>query len=254
MRISIVTLFPKLFDAFAEVGVTGRAIKRGIAEIECFNPREFAGNSYGSVDERPYGGGPGMVMMAEPLRKTINTIAEKHSGRNLVVINFSPCGQKLDQHFIEQLTSKSDDVSQYCLICGRYEGIDERFIQKYVDISISLGDFVVSGGELGAFVLLDALLRRLPGTLGNKESSLHDSFMEGMLQYPHYTKPDIFESMRVPSVLKSGNHKAIEAWRREKAIERTLKHRPDLISKFIDSGYFSESELIYIREKQSLIN
>ena len=134
MRFSIVTLFPKLFDAFAEVGVTGRALKRGIAEIECFNPRDFSGNSYGSVDQRPYGGGPGMVMMAEPLRATIKSIAESHPGRRLVVINFSPCGQKLDQDFIEELVLKPNDSVQYCLICGRYEGIDERFIEKYVDI------------------------------------------------------------------------------------------------------------------------
>ena len=242
-----------MFDAFASVGVTGRAVGKGIAEIECINPRDFAGNSYGCVDRRPFGGGPGMIMMAEPLKKSLMAISKKHLKSNLLVINFSPCGQRLDQTLIEELVAHRDNNRRYCLICGRYEGIDERFIEKYVDISISLGDFIVSGGELAAFVFLDSLIRRLPGVLGNKESAIHDSFMDGMLQYPHYTKPNVFESVEVPAILKSGDHKAIQLWRREKAIDKTLKSRPDLIRKYVDLGYFSDAELAYISERSDCL-
>ena len=250
MKFSIITLFPQLFDAFANAGVVGRAIGKGIAEIECINPRDFAENSYGCIDKRPFGGGPGMIMMAEPLKKSIIAISNKHLKSNLVVINFSPCGQKLDQTLIEEfISNRSDKDHRHCLICGRYEGIDERFIKKYVDLSISLGDFIVSGGEVAAFVFLDSLIRRLPGVLGNKESGTHDSFMDGMLQYPHYTKPNVFESMEVPAILKSGDHRAIHLWRREKAIDKTILSRPDLIRKYIGLGYFSDAELAYINKR-----
>ena len=254
MKFSIITLFPQMFDAFINVGVIRKAVGRGIAEIECINPRDFAENSYGCVDKRPFGGGPGMIMMAEPLKKSIISISKKHVKSNLVVINFSPCGDKLDQTLIEEFVStRGDNNRRYCLICGRYEGIDERFIEKYVDLSISLGDFIISGGEIAAFVFLDSLIRRLPGVLGNKESGIHDSFMDGMLQYPHYTKPNIFESMEVPAILKSGDHKAIQSWRREKAIDKTIQSRPDLIRKYIDSGYFSDAELAYISNRSDCL-
>ena len=249
MKFSVISIFPELFDVFAEVGVTGRAIGRGIAEIECINPREFTNDVRGCVDHRPYGGGPGMIMMAGPLQKAVDAAFQKHFDKKPKVVNFSPHGQALDQNLIERVVANRDEENQYCLICGRYEGIDERFIEKYVDISISIGDYVVSGGELAAFVFLDSVIRRLPGVLSNKESSLHDSFMQGMLQYPHYTKPSVFESMEVPSVLRSGDHKAIALWRREKAIEKTIQSRPDLIQKYINLGYFSKAELAYIREK-----
>ena len=250
MKFSVITLFPQMFDVFADVGAVGRAVGNGIAEIECTNPRDFAENSYGCVDGKPFGGGPGMIMMAEPLKKSIISISKKHLKSNLMVINFSPCGKKLDQTLIEEFVSNRGEKNRrYCLICGRYEGIDERFIEKYVDLSISLGDFIVSGGEVAAFVFLDSLIRRLPGVLGNKESGMHDSFMHGMLQYPHYTKPNIFEAMEVPAILKSGDHKGIQAWRREKAIEKTIQSRPDLIRKYIDLGYFSDAELTYISNR-----
>ena len=254
MKFSIITLFPQMFDAFVSVGVMGKALEKGIAEIECINPRDFAENSYGCIDKRPFGGGPGMIMMAEPLKKSIVAISKKHLKSDLVVINFSPCGQKLDQTLIEEIvTNRGDNNRRHCLICGRYEGIDERFIEKYVDLSISLGDFIVSGGEVAAFVLLDSLIRRLPGVLGNKESGTHDSFMDGVLQYPHYTKPNVFESMEVPAILKSGDHKAIQLWRREKAIEKTIQSRPDLIRKYLDMGNFSDAELAYINNRSECL-
>ena len=242
MKFSIITLFPQMFDAFANVGVIGRAVGKGIAEIECINPRDFAGNSYGCVDKRPFGGGPGMIMMAEPLKKSIIAISKKHLKSNLVVINFSPCGQKLDQNLIEEfISNRSEKNRRHCLICGRYEGIDERFIEKYVDFSISLGNFIVSGGEVAAFVLLDSLIRRLPGVLVIK-SQEHDSFMGGMLQYPHYTKPDVLNLWRC-LYFEIWDHKAIRCGE-GKSIDKTIQSRPDLIRKYKDWDIFLMQSLL----------
>ena len=221
MNINILTIFPEIFNVL-ESGVVSKPIKNKLLSIQALDIRKNSVNKHNHVDSKPYGGGEGMVMMAEPIVKTLKEIDKKKRGR---VIFMSPQGKRLNQQKIISL-SKLKNIT---LICGRYEGIDQRIIDKYVDEEISIGDFILSGGEYAAICLIDAISRYLPGTLGNKDSYLNDTFSNGLLKGDVFTKPEIFESMKVPDVLLSGNHKKIETWRSEISFIRTLMKRPDLL-------------------------
>ena len=223
MNFNILTIFPEIFDIF-NVGLISKSIKKKLIKINTFDIRENSVNKHNHVDSKPYGGGEGMVMMAEPLAKTLSSIKKRQLGK---VIYLSPQGKKLDQKKVESLASRKNIT----LICGRYEGIDQRVIEKYVDEEISIGDFVLSGGEYAAICLIDAISRHIPGVLGNKDSYLKDTFSDGLLKGNVYTKPEIFEDMQVPEVLLSGNHKEIQKWRLENSLLQTFLKRPDLIAK-----------------------
>jgi len=223
MNFNILTIFPEIFDIF-NVGLISKSIKKKLIKINTFDIRENSVNKHNHVDSKPYGGGEGMVMMAEPLAKTLSSIKKRQLGK---VIYLSPQGKKLDQKKVVSLASRKNIT----LICGRYEGIDHRVIEKYVDEEISIGDFVLSGGEYAAICLIDAISRHIPGVLGNKDSYLKDTFSDGLLKGNVYTKPEIFEDMQVPEVLLSGNHKEIQKWRLENSLLQTFLKRPDLIAK-----------------------
>ena len=221
MNINILTIFPEIFEIL-KFGVVSRSIRNKTLLINSFDIKANSVNKHKHIDAKPYGGGEGMVMMAEPIIKTLKKIDKKKRGH---VIYLSPQGKKLNQKKIITM-SKLKNIT---LICGRYEGIDQRIIDKYVDEEVSIGDFVLSGGEYAAICLIDAISRHIPGTLGNKESYLKDTFSNGLLKGDVYTKPEVFESMKVPEVLLSGDHKKIEAWRIEKALIKTFLKRPDLL-------------------------
>ena len=223
MNFNILTIFPEIFDIF-NVGLISKSIKKKLIKINTFDIRENSVNKHNHVDSKPYGGGEGMVMMAEPLAKTLSSIKKRQLGK---VIYLSPQGKQLDQKKVVSLASRKNIT----LICGRYEGIDKRVIEKYVDEEISIGDFVLSGGEYAAICLIDAISRHIPGVLGNKDSYLKDTFSDGLLKGNVYTKPEIFEDMQVPEVLLSGNHKEIQKWRLENSLLQTFLKRPDLIAK-----------------------
>lgn len=225
----VVTLFPEMFDALSGFGVTGRAQDRTLYELHCWNPRDFTEDRHRTVDDRPYGGGPGMVMLPGPLEKTISAAkVRQHEsvGRAGRVIYLSPQGRPLDHARVLELVAEPSLV----LLCGRYEGVDQRLIERCVDEEISLGDFVLSGGELPAMVLLDAMIRQLPGALNDGDSAIEDSFVNGLLDCPHYTRPVEYEGLSVPGVLMSGNHAEIRRWRLQQSLGRTEQRRPDLLS------------------------
>lgn len=225
MRIDVITLFPQMFEAISAHGITSRACRRGLWKLTCWNPRDVTQDNHRTVDERPFGGGPGMVMLAEPLKRTLALI--RRSGNHGPVISFAPNGTVLnDDQVRDCVQAKSDLV----LVCGRYEGIDQRFLDRYVDHIVSIGDFVLSGGELPAMVLIDSIVRQLPGAI-KELSTLDESFSTGLLDAPHYTRPEVWEGMSVPEVLLSGHHANIERWTREQSLELTQKHRPDMIDK-----------------------
>lgn len=226
MRIEVVTLFPEMFSAVSDNGVTGRAIQKGLVQLGTVNPRDYTDDRHNTVDDRPYGGGPGMVMMVEPLRTAIRE-AKKVLSDKAKVIYLSPQGRKLDQAGLQSLVEHEELV----LLCGRYEGIDERLIASEVDEEWSIGDYVISGGELAAMVLIDGVTRLVPGALGHEESAEQDSFMNGLLDTPHYTRPEVLDGAAVPDVLLSGHHKNIETWRLKQALGRTWLRRPDLLDK-----------------------
>jgi tRNA (guanine37-N1)-methyltransferase len=226
MNIQVVTLFPEMFSAVSDNGVTGRAIQKGLVQLGTVNPRDFTDDRHNTVDARPYGGGPGMVMMVEPLRDAISE-ARKVLSDKAKVIYLSPQGQKLDQAGLQGLLEHKELI----LLCGRYEGIDERLIASEVDEEWSIGDYVISGGELAAMVLIDGMTRLIPGALGHEDSAEQDSFMNGLLDTPHYTRPEVLDEMTVPDVLLSGNHKNIERWRLKQALGRTWLRRPDMLEK-----------------------
>lgn len=226
MRIEVVTLFPEMFSALSDNGVTGRAIQKGLVQLGMINPRDYTEDRHNTVDDRPYGGGPGMVMMVEPLRKAIAE-ARKEVSKQAKVIYLSPQGRKLDQEGLRTLASYEDMI----LLCGRYEGIDERLIASEVDEEWSIGDYVLSGGELAAMVLIDGVTRLIPGALGHEDSAQQDSFMNGLLDTPHYTRPEIFDGMAVPDVLLSGHHQNIERWRLKQALGRTWLRRPEMLER-----------------------
>lgn len=225
-----ITLFPRMFDAVTEWGVTGRARETGVYGFVAWNPRDFAANAYRTVDDRPYGGGPGMVMMADPLAKAIRAARQRQRSAGVPqtrVIYLSPQGRQLDHSLVEELAGQEGLV----LVCGRYEGVDERVLEREIDSEISVGDYVLSGGELAAMTVLDAVIRQLPGVLGDAESAQQDSFVKGLLDCPHYTRPEVFEGERVPQVLMSGNHADIERWRLKQSLGRTWLRRPELLEK-----------------------
>ena len=221
MKFDIITLFPEMFSAIKEEGVIARAIKKSIISITTWQLRDFSLNKYKNVDDKSYGGGAGMVMQVQPIRDCIIEI--KKQNPKTKVIYLSPQGNKLDQDLVEKLTT----YDSLTMLCGRYEGIDERVIENDIDYEVSIGDYVISGGELAAMVVIDTISRRLPNVLGN-EDSLKDSFTDNLLDYPHYTRPEVVDGHSVPEVLLSGNQAKIDAWRLEQSIKRTKQKRPDL--------------------------
>lgn len=223
MNISVITLFPSLVKEVVAEGVVGRAQKRGLMQLNCINPRDFASDVHRTVDDRPYGGGPGMVMRADCLVKAIRQEREKSASAK--VIYLSPQGKQLDQSMLAELSQQSDVV----LVCGRYEGIDERVVELEIDEEWSIGDYVLSGGELAAMVVIDGVTRLLPEALGHNESAVEDSFTEGLLDHPHFTRPEVFEGLEVPKVLLSGDHQRIKEWRRQQSLGRSQLRRPDLV-------------------------
>jgi tRNA (guanine37-N1)-methyltransferase len=225
MRIEVVTLFPGMITAFTQWGVISRAIRGGVLELASWNPREFTHDPHRTVDDRPFGGGPGMVMMVQPLRDAIRA-ARAASGGPCLVIYLSPQGKRFDQRRAGELAESGEAL---VLVAGRYEGIDERVIETEIDEELSIGDYVLSGGELAAAVVIEAVARLLPGALGDEESARQDSFASGLLDHPQYTRPREIDGLVVPEVLLGGNHREIEAWRAREALERTRRKRPDLV-------------------------
>ncbi|MBM7455289.1 tRNA (guanine37-N1)-methyltransferase [Oceanisphaera litoralis] len=225
MWIGVVSLFPEMFRAVSDFGVTGRAVKDGLLTFECWNPRDFTRDKHRTVDDRPYGGGPGMLMMVQPLRDAI-AAARQAAGEGVRVIYLSPQGRKLDQQGVTELAKHEKLI----LVAGRYEGVDERVIQADVDEEWSVGDYVLSGGELPAMVLVDAVARLVPGVLGDMASAEQDSFSEGLLDHPHYTRPEQLAGMAVPKVLLSGNHAEVASWRMQQSLGRTWLRRPELLN------------------------
>jgi tRNA (guanine37-N1)-methyltransferase len=224
MRIDVVTLFPDMFHAVTRHGVTGRAVQRGLAQVEFWNPRDYTRDVHRTVDDRPFGGGPGMVMTVQPLRDAIR--AARNAGTDPArVVFLSPQGRRLDQDALRRLAA----CPRLVLVAGRYEGVDERVIEHEVDEEWSIGDYVLSGGELPAMVLMDGVIRLLPQALGDAESAQLDSFMNGLLDHPHYTRPEVLDGRRVPEVLLSGNHQAIRRWRLKQSLGKTWLRHPDLI-------------------------
>ena len=230
IHLDVVTLFPEMFEAITGSGITQRARDKGFYELVLWNPRDFSTNAYRSVDDRPYGGGPGMVMMAQPLSKTLAAARQRQLScgvRRTRNIYLSPQGRPLTQKIVEEL----GQLEGLVLLAGRYEGVDERLLQAEVQDQISIGDYVLSGGELPAMVLMDALIRRIPGVLNDAESAQQDSFEEGLLDFPHYTRPELYQGEPVPAVLLSGHHVDIARWRMKQSLGRTWERRPDLLAK-----------------------
>lgn len=225
MRIDVITLFPDMFDAVLDYGITARAFDRGQLNLRTWNPRDATHDRHRSVDDRPYGGGPGMVMRYEPLRNIVQRI-DQDTGQRGRVVYLSPQGRRLDQAGVERLAAEARLV----LLAGRYEGVDERLLEQAIDEECSIGDYVLSGGELAAMVLIDAVIRLQPGVLGDPESARQDSFTTGLLDHPHYTRPVEIEGRRVPKVLLSGDHAAIARWRLQQALGRTWLRRPELLA------------------------
>lgn len=225
MRFDVVTLFPGLFQVLRDQGVSGRALTRGIAELHLWNPRDFTQDVHRTVDDRPYGGGPGMVMKVEPLREAIDAARSQAPGSRVAYL--SPQGRLLDQTAIREIAL----APGWILVAGRYEGVDERLVERHVDEEWSIGDYVLSGGELAAMVVMDAVIRLLPGALGHAQSAQEDSHMDGLLDHPHYTRPEWVDGVGVPGVLLRGDHAAIRRWRLRQALERTWSRRPDLLQR-----------------------
>jgi tRNA (guanine37-N1)-methyltransferase len=250
MRVDIITLFPELFVPFVQAGVTRRAYESGQLDVKTWNPRDFAEGNYKRVDDRPFGGGPGMVMLAEPLAACLAAIrAESGLDRQQApLVYFSPVGEVLSQSLVQ----RSGQTAGVVLLCGRYEGIDQRFIDAHVDAHISLGDFVLSGGEIAAMAWLDALARLQPGVLHDEQSHLQDSFtpaLSGLLDCPHFTRPEVWQDQAVPEALLSGHHAQIAAWRRQQSLKLSAQHRPDLLKKARQSGLLSRADEQLLAQK-----
>ena len=226
-RYDVITIFPEMLQALTAHGITRRALEEGLFELKTWDPRDFTTDNYRRVDDRPYGGGPGMVMLPEPLQAAIDAAKarQRAAGVTPKVVLMSPQGERLDEALVRELSEEPGLV----ILAGRYEGVDERLVRKSVDREVSIGDYVTSGGELPAMVLLDCMVRRLPGSLNDAESATQDSFSAGLLDWPHYTRPEEWNQARVPDVLLSGNHAAIARWRRKQALGRTWDRRPDLV-------------------------
>lgn len=230
MHFDVITLFPEMFDAVTQYGVTRRAAEQGKYVLHTWNPREFTSDKHRSVDDRPYGGGPGMLMMAEPLAQAIAAAKRCQVMSGIVksrVIHLSPQGRPLTHEIVKELLARDEGL---ILLASRYEGVDERLLRQQVDEELSIGDYVLSGGELAAMVLIDSMVRHLPGVLGDVESAQQDSFVQGLLDCPHYTRPEVYAGEEVPEVLLSGHHAEIEKWRLKQALGRTWQRRPDLLA------------------------
>lgn len=237
MRFDVITLFADMFEAVTRYGITGRAYERGLWSLRCWNPRDFATDAYRSVDDRPYGGGPGMVMLAQPLADAIAAARRELPGERRVIV-LSPQGRPLDDRRVREFAAGTGAI----LVAGRYEAIDQRLLDRYVDEEIAIGDFVVSGGELPAMMLIDAVVRQLPGAMNDPRSAACDSFADGLLDCPHYTRPEVFEGVPVPEVLLSGHHARIARWRREQALRATLLRRPELLARAREQGRLSADD------------
>ncbi|WP_293781034.1 tRNA (guanosine(37)-N1)-methyltransferase TrmD [uncultured Oxalicibacterium sp.] len=249
MQFDVVTLFPEMFTAITQSGITRRAFEQKRCELALWNPRDFTSDRHRTVDDRPYGGGPGMVMMVKPLEAAVNAAKTRQVAAELPVprvIYLSPQGKPLTHERVMQLKAEPGIV----LLCGRYEAIDQRFLDTCVDEEISLGDFVLSGGELPAMALMDAVIRQLPGVLHDDASAVEDSFVNGLLDCPHYTRPEVHEGATVPPVLLGGNHAEIVKWRRERALEATAHKRPDLIIKAREAGLLTRADETFLRSLQ----
>ncbi len=243
MRLAAITLFPEMFEAITRFGISRRAFETGICHLTTHNPRDFATDRYKTIDDRPFGGGPGMVMMPGPLEQAIDAGVAATSGSDDVsptVIYLSPQGVPLTDRLVRDLATRKALV----LVCGRYEGIDERIIERKIHLEVSVGDFVVSGGELPAMMLMDAILRYQPGVLNDSQSAEEDSFATGLLDCPHYTRPEIYEDSAVPEVLLSGNHEKIRVWRLAESLKRTRARRPDLLK----GRAFSKEEMQLLKK------
>ncbi|MCP5326500.1 MAG: tRNA (guanosine(37)-N1)-methyltransferase TrmD [Oceanospirillaceae bacterium] len=246
MQFGVISIFPEMFQTLTEQGITGRAVKRGLVSVDLWNPRDFTFDNYQTVDDRPYGGGPGMVMKIEPLRDAI-LAAKAKIGADAKVVYLSPQGRQLTQQGAEELHGHGKII----FLAGRYEGVDERLIDEHVDEEWSIGDYVLSGGELAAMVIMDSIIRLVPGVLGHSLSAVEDSFTDGLLDCPHYTRPEVYGDKPVPEVLLSGNHEKIRRWRLKQALGRTWQRRPDLLSQRVLSK--EEQTLLqeYIREAEA---
>lgn len=247
MDVEVVTIFPEMVEHAARFGVTGRAIERGIWRLRCWNPRDFALDAYRRVDDRPFGGGPGMVMLAEPLAACLAAMHARRAAQGAArarVVHLSPRGAPLTQSRVAEIAREP----ALALLCGRYEAIDQRLLDAEVDEEVSIGDFVVSGGEIPALALLDAAVRLLPGVTRDAESVQSDSFSDGLLEGPHYTRPEVFDGVSVPPVLLSGHHARIARWRREQALRETARRRPDLIERARRDGRLSAADETVLRD------
>lgn len=245
MRIALVTLFPEMFAAVSEHGVTGRAVRQGLISLGYCNPRDYTVDVHRTVDDRPYGGGPGMLMKIDPLRQAI-AAARGMAGADAPVVYLSPQGRPLNHVKALELSQLGGLV----LIAGRYEGVDERLIDAEVDVELSIGDYVLSGGELAAMVVIDAVTRQVPGVLGHEDSAREDSFAQGLLDCPHYTRPEIYQGRSVPDVLLSGNHEAIRRWRLKQSLGRTYERRPELLQGRVMKAEEQTMLAEYLRERE----
>ena len=243
MQFDVITLFPPMFDAITQHGITSRALEQKRYELQLWNPRDFTENNYRTVDDRPYGGGPGMVMLVEPLERAIVAAKQRQLEAGVAkprVIYLSPQGRLLDHKIVMELAAEPGLI----LLAGRYEGVDERLLERQVDDEISIGDYVLSGGELAAMVLMDSIVRHIPGVLGDADSAAQDSFFDGLLDCPHYTRPEDYQGERVPPVLMSGNHADIKRWRLKQALGRTWLRRPEVLAQ----RKLSKEELFLLEE------
>ena len=249
MQFDVITLFPDMFAALTSSGITRRAFEQKRCELSLWNPRDFTTDNHRTVDDRPYGGGPGMVMMAGPLELAINSAIQRQQVLGLprpAVIFMSPQGAPLNHKRVMAMTEHAGLV----VLCGRYEAVDQRLLDRCVDEEISLGDFVLSGGELPAMALMDAVIRQLPGVLRDDASAVEDSFVHGLLDCPHYTRPEIYEGLSVPAVLLGGHHAEIEKWRREQALDATQRKRPDLVNKARAEGLLTKADEAFLRRSK----
>src|SRR4051812_23127585 len=248
MQFDVVTLFPEMFAALTQSGITRRAFEQKKCGLTLWNPRDFTSDNHRTVDDRPYGGGPGMVMLPKPLEAAIEAAKARQAEQGLSaprVVYLSPQGRTLTHQRVMQLTAEPGLV----LLCGRYEAVDQRLIERCVDEEISLGDFVLSGGELPAMALMDAVIRQLPGVLNDDTSAVEDSFVNGLLDCPHYTRPEVYEGSAVPAVLMGGHHAEIEKWRRQQALQATVSKRPDLIAKAREAGLLTRADEKFLRQR-----
>ena len=246
MRFDVVTLFPEIFDSITKCGITARAMKRGLWSCHTWNPRAMTEDVHRTVDDRPFGGGPGMVMMADPLAKTVDMI--RASGNRGRVISFAPNGTKLTDERVRRMVAEDESV---VLVCGRYEGIDERFIDECVDEEISMGDFVLTGGEIPAMALADCLCRMVPGVLPEESCYTDESHWDGLLEYPQYSRPEEWHGRKVPEVLLSGHHGKVDDWRKKECYKRTMTRRPDLFSRFDETSLTTKHDRKVLAEAKA---